>query len=305
MGEPRIWTRAELAADAERATAIFRVERLDEPLDLYKKSFAQFQTIFGAIVEKLPELNKPYPGPEVLAEIIGDQDQKTAFRYLTAPPISEDDLKTLAKTTLSAKAMRENPDRAECVRKIVRQVIDPHRFPWIVENRQPTVHEREQAIVASAALVAAKKVETERRKDSTEQENSVKRILRDSEFTEVRGRDIRLLDAAPAPGEFCRESKLGDTKGDIIVRLYDRRVMPIECKVSNSAVNSYKRLIHEAGGKASKWIDWFGRRQTVPAAVLSGVFSTANLEAAQNGDLALFWSHRVSDLVDFIESLRI
>lgn len=200
--------------------------------------------------------------------------------------------------------MRENADQAMRVRNIVRQIIDPHRFRWIVENRKPTAHEREQAIIASAALVAAQKVATERRKDSKEQEGHVKELLRGMKFTEVPPRDIPLLDAAPALGEFCGESMFGDTRADLVIRLYDKRVMPIECKVSNSAVNSYKRLIHEAGGKATKWLDWFGKKQTVPAAVLSGVFSTANLVAAQNGGLALFWSHRLQDLADYIESTR-
>ena len=39
-------------------------------------------------------------------------------------------------------------------------------------------------------------------------------------------------------------------KAGTVVRLRDRRVMPIECKVSNSEVNSFKRVNHEAAGKA-------------------------------------------------------
>ena len=40
----------------------------------------------------------------------------------------------------------------------------------------------------------------------------------------------------------------------------------------------------------------FGTAQTVPAAMLSGVFKRHNLEYAQNRGLTLFWAHRpVSD----------
>lgn len=42
-----------------------------------------------------------------------------------------------------------------------------------------------------------------------------------------------------------------------------------ECKVSNSKVNSHKRLNHEAVDKVAKWEDAFGR-QCVPGAVLQG-----------------------------------
>ena len=86
---------------------------------------------------------------------------------------------------------------------------------------------------------------------------------------------------------------LGETRADIVVRLHDYRAMAIECKASNSAVNSFKRVNHEAAGKARNWITGFGKRQTVPAAVIDGVFSPANLEAAQDDGLAIIWSHRL------------
>lgn len=240
-----------------------------------------------------------------MAELVRDDDLRTAFRYLAAPPVSEDDLKTLAETTLSATALRSETEQARRVRDIVLHMIDPHRFPWVEQRRDPTEHERALAIVASAALVAARKVETSRRSGAKkEQEDAVKDMLRSIGFTEVPPRDIPLLDAAPAPGEFCGESKLGDTRADLVIRLYDRRAMPLECKASNSAVNSFKRINHEAAGKARAWLAGFGKRQTVPGAVITGVFNPANLETAQAEGLTLFWSHRLQDLADFIEATR-
>ena len=94
-------------------------------------------------------------------------------------------------------------------------------------------------------------------------------------------------------------SKLGRTKADIVARLADQRLLAIECKVSNSAVNSYKRVNHEAVGKARSWLSDFGTRQIVPAAVLSGVFKPANLATAQDEGLALFWAFRLDDLEAF------
>jgi hypothetical protein len=87
-----------------------------------------------------------------------------------------------------------------------------------------------------------------------------------------------------------------------LVRLPDRRCLAIECKVSNSAVNSFKRVNHEAMGKAREWLRAFGTAAVVPAAVLSGVFNTENLHAAQEGGLYLFWAHRLDDLRSFIQS---
>lgn len=296
---------AELTSDTETAKTLFRQQRLDEPLELYSQFFETFAPIFSNIIDRLPALSEDPVDPDTMAELVRDGDVRTAFRYLAAPPVSEDDLKTLAETTLSATALRSDAEQARRVRDIVLHIIDPHRFPWVEQHRDPTEHERAQAIVASTALVAARKVETSRRSDAKkEQEEAVKAMLRDIGFTEVPPRDIPLLDAGPAPGEFCGESKLGDTRADLVIRLYDRRAMALECKASNSAVNSFKRINHEAAGKARAWLTGFGKRQTVPGAVITGVFNPANLETAQAEGLALFWSHRLQDLADFIESTR-
>ena len=284
---------------------MFRKQRLDEPLALYSEFFNDFVPIFGRIIGQLPVLEKDSVDPETMPNLVRNADYLTAFRYLAAPPVSEDDLKTLAETTLSASALRSNRAEARRVRDIVLHIIDPHRFPWIKEERDPTPDERDRAVLASAALVAARKVETSRRSDAKKkQEETAKAALRNIGFEEVAPRDIPTLDSAPGPGKFCGESKLGDTRADLVIRLHDRRAMALECKVSNSAVNSFKRLNHEAAGKARSWLSEFGHRQTVPAAVIGGVFNPANLETAQAEGLAIFWSHRLSDLMDFIESTR-
>lgn len=293
------WTLQQLSVDAEQAQAAFRCERLDEPLERYSTFFDAFVPVFRDLSANLLSLATGDPTGEKLTGMVRGRDRLTAFRYLAAPPISEDDLKTLAETRLSQRALKANPEQASRVRKTVLQILDPYRFPWVAQRREPRGDELERAVVASAALVAAKKVETERRKDSRVQEENVKAVLRGLGFAEVSPRPMQLLDDARAPGQFCGESKLGDTKADIVVRLHDRRVLPIECKVSNSASNSFKRLIHEAAGKAAKWRLHFGERAVVPAAVLSGVFTHANLVTAQSSGLVMVWSHRLGDLAAF------
>jgi len=146
-------------------------------------------------------------------------------------------------------------------------------------------------------------VETHRRNTSKEaQEQAVNDLLTEIGFTQVAVREIPMLTEAPNPGEFCDETRLAGTRADVVVRLRDRRVMPIECKVSDSAVNSYKRLVHDTGGKPETWYRQLGAAQVIPAAVLSGVYSPANCEDVQNNKrVALFWQHRLKDLKDFIK----
>jgi hypothetical protein len=148
-------------------------------------------------------------------------------------------------------------------------------------------------------------VGTRRRNDAKKvQEERVKELLRSLGFREVRPRSIPLLEDGPLPEEFCGESKLGDSRADLVVRLPDRRYLAIECKVSNSAVNSFKRVNHEALGKARQWVNKFGTAGVVPAAVLSGVFNPENPAAAQIGGLYVFWAHRLADLRAFIVTCR-
>jgi hypothetical protein len=122
-------------------------------------------------------------------------------------------------------------------------------------------------------------------------------------FSRVPPRAMNTMVDAPNPGEFCGESNLGGRKADIVLRLWDNRLMPVECKVSNSAVNSIKRLKNDAAVKARVWKEDFGRRQVVPAAVLSGVYKLQHLEDAQLRGLTLFWAHRLPEMLDWIEHL--
>ena len=224
MSEPKSWTRAELTNDAAASRMLFRKQRLDEPLALYSEFFNHFVPIFRRIIDRLPSLAEEPLHPETMPELVGDEDVRTAFRYLAAPPVSEDDLETLAETTLSAAALRRDIAEARRVRDAVLHIIDPHRFPWLQKDRNPTSHERDRAIVASAALVATRKVETSRRSGAKRsQEEAVKDKLREIGFRELPSRNIGNLDSAPAPGEFCGESKLGDTRADLVVRLHDSR----------------------------------------------------------------------------------
>lgn len=273
-----------------------------EPLELYVQSYESVARTFEALIKDLPRVIADNTG-EVTAAILADKESRTAFRYLTAPPISDDDLKTLAGVQISTKALRNDPQLALRVRDVVMRIIDPHRFPWVPGRRQPTNGELRLAVAASSVLVASKVVETSRRHDAKRnQEDLVKSVLRAEGFEQVPTRTVPQPHLAPEAGQFCGESKFGSTRADILVHLRDGRIMPIECKVSNSDVNSYKRVNHEAANKARQWLSDFGRATTVPAAVLSGVYNPANLFEAQRAGLAIFWSHRLEDLAKFVGS---
>jgi hypothetical protein len=300
ISAPR-WTEEELSAEAAKSRQIFVEERLKEPLARWVEVFAdheqQFQQLFEKYAIASPSSLTPSAVAGVFLDKLGD-----ALRYLAGPPISADDLKVLADASLAPTVLAANPDQAQRILDVLLVALDPIRFPWVAEGRDPTDEEKAAAIAASAALITAQRVSTQRRNEGKEaQESAVKGFLTGMGFEEISPKTINTLDDAPAKGQFCCETLVGSRKADIPVRLFDGRLMPIECKVSNSSTNSVKRINNDAAVKAVTWRHEFGANQIVPVAMLSGVFKVHNLIQAQEGGLTLFWAHDLASMRAFIE----
>ncbi len=266
----------------------------------YSDSRAKFELLF----EKLNDLCgniTPTALKQAYSAKLGEQ-----LRYLAGPPISDDDLKVIADvSSLAPGVVAKDSAKLRKIFKVIGRVIDPHRFPWVTEKRRPTPGEREAALLASSVLLAAQRIATDRRNDGKDaQEHKVKDYLRTRGFTEVAAEPITTIVKGPSAKQFCAECQLDERKADVVVRLHDTRLLAIECKVSNSATNSVKRLNNDAAVKAEYWTSRFGTAQVVPAAMLAGVFKVKNLEQAQARKLAIFWSHDLDKLGAFIDSAR-
>ena len=301
VAAPR-WTGEEFEAQRKTAIELFRVERMQEPLKVYLDAFDSYRVSVMRLLEATADFRQL---TDAAAQVLGDDDLLEALRYSAGPPISEDDLKELAETSLAPSRLRSDPEAARRVIDTVRRGLDPRRFGWVAERRAPTETEREAAVTASAALMASQRVRTVRANLSKDrQEDAVKERLARMGLAEVAARTINAHAEAPKPGEFCGESLLGTRKADIVVGLFDHRIMPIECKVSNSSTNSVKRLNNDAAAKAGTWITEFGNQGIVPTAVLSGVFKNHNLRLAQDAGLVIFWAHDLDQLAGFVDLTR-
>lgn len=295
--------RDDLQRQREFAVDQFRRARMEEPLEDYLEAFEEYQGTVEELLETTLDLTEVESRG---VELLSDSSLLEAFRYVAGPPISADDLKTLVSTKgLSRTRLRRD---SRLVQRIVETVLiglDKRRFPWLDEGREASESERAAAVLATAALLATRRVGTKRRMEGkTQQEARVEDSLLAANFTKVPTRAIQTIDDAPGVGEFCRESYLGSRKADFVLRLWDRRVMGIECKVSNSETNSIKRLNNDAAIKAETWRREFGERNVVPAAVLSGVYKMESLEYAQSNGLALFWAHELQRLLDWVDATR-
>ncbi len=299
---PKPWTLAELTQDAATAALEFREGRLVAS-DAWETQFKLARGKFEKLFKELGDLNPESLNLENLAKAYG-LGLGEALRYLAGPPISDDDLQVIADVdSIAPGVLKKDPAALKKVFDVIQRVIDPHRFPWIQSGKTPTKQEREAALLASSVLLAAQRLATSRRNEGKkEQETKVKDYLRELGFTEVKPTAITTIVNGPGKGQFCAECLLGDRKADVVVRLPDTRLMPIECKVSNSATNSVKRLNNDAVAKGVHWVEEFGEVQIVPAALLAGVFNVRNLEQAQKRGLSLFWSHGLEKLGAFIRS---
>lgn len=302
LKHPPAWSQGELAAEVRRAEDLFRTGRLAST-GVWSTHFLAARTQFEQLFLLLDDLASLRIAPRKLAEVY-TQQLGDALRYLAGPPISSDDLKKLADVaSLSPAALSGDPRALQKVLRVVTDSFDTFRFPWVDEKRKATSAEKSAALLASAALMAAQKMATARRNDAKrEQEDGVKTFLSSMGFSEVRSGAITTIVQGPGPTEFAGESLLGTRKADVVVRLHDTRLLAIECKVSNSAINSVKRVNNDAAAKAEEWSSKFGTDQIVPAAVLSGVYKVENLLEAQRRGLHLFWAHDLERLRAFIES---
>lgn len=304
MITPPRWTADELLASAQIAAGNFRSERLS-PSVAWGSHYTDARSKFEALFAQLGDLDPQYFTDTTLAGAYREQ-MGEALRYLAGPPISDDDLKVIADVrSLAPNVLSRNHTDVRKVFDVIECVMDEKRFPWVAAARAPTHEEKSAALLASSVLLAAQRMATERRNDGkSEQEGRVRDYLRTLGFVEVPTTPITTIVKGPGPGEFCAECKLGDRKADVVVRLYDTRLMPIECKVSNSSTNSVKRLNNDAAVKAAYWIHQFGSQQVVPAAMLSGVFNKLNLVQAQERGLSIFWAHDLERLGAFITTTR-
>src|SRR5579863_350898 len=149
------WTEEQLTQGLVKGRALFRQERMEEPLEAYLEAFEQYQGAVEDLLETSVDLAQL---DQHSLDILTNAELLKAFRYLTGPPVSEADLKVVADAFLSPSRLTSDHDMAARVLQVVRLGLDRRRFPWIAENREPSEEERKAAVLASAALMASSHV---------------------------------------------------------------------------------------------------------------------------------------------------
>lgn len=291
-----VFSEQELDAQRQRAIALFIQERAQEGDASYRQAFETNRKL----VERL-FLSTKYLSVTDGNILSANPDLIEVARFLAAPPVSEDDLDTLVGRRVATRKTLP-AELAQAAFDVLGAMIDTIRCPWLREERAPSAAEIKEAIDWTAGLLTVEQLRTERRTESAKrQQEAVAQLLLNNGWQEAPRRPIQVLDDLPR-GHFSRESDVWGAKCDVPIRLHDGRLLALECKVSNSATNSVKRLIRETCGKASTWRQAAGD-QIITGAVLAGVFKMKNLlEAQDDHHVVVFWEHDLSPLLQFISS---
>lgn len=125
--------------------------------------------------------------------------------------------------------------------ELIRQTIDPKRFPWLATGAAPAAEKLQVAKVASAVVATCQRVQTKRRGDEqAELERAIVRLIVHWNLRACQRRTVQLhAEDLRKASDYMVGATLGNDNGYCIIGLYDRRRLGLECKSSNSEINGY------------------------------------------------------------------
>jgi hypothetical protein len=324
---PKVWTEAELAKEAQTALEEFVTRRLAEPEGKYKEHVEARCSAILRLFKVLSPFDPSNPDPEIVRRVLLDDELFDALRYVTGPPISEDDLGVILTRKIEGMRRREirhNDALPVSVLNLICKLADPYRFPWVHAGLTPTKTQLRTAVASTMTMHATQSLQTERRKHGKVVEQRLEMRLTELGFKKVvaakpakkskKARDAEpALPTLPKRGRvtqpshhptypyFYGECTVYKRKVDLFIALPTGRMIALEAKDSSSALNSTKRLLNDTAAKAEQYKEE-GGKNIISVALLSGVFKLSDLLAAQSRGLYLVWAHDMDGFIDWIKS---
>jgi XamI restriction endonuclease len=304
---PTVWTETELAEQAQISLNAFVDRRLAEPSGKYAAHLEAHNTTIGLLFKTMAKIDPANPDPHAVRAVLLDDKLFDALRYVTGPPVSQDDLGVLVTRSiarLGKTAIRQSEKTSAEVLALICKLADPFRFPWIVQRRQATRRELRESIGATAILQATQSLQTERRSYGKVVEKRLEIRLTELGFKRAQTPSKARITAPmhyPKYPDFYGECTVHGRKVDLLIALPTGRMIALEAKDSSSALNSVKRLNNDTAAKA-KHFAAEGGKNIVNVALLSGVFKVESLISAQQAGLYLVWSHDLDRFIAWIKS---
>jgi len=227
------------------------------------------------------------------------------LRQLTAPPLSQDQFKLLCPSWPKGSekpGKKVKPAVAKQVATVIRRWIDPRIIEGLEADRLAEV------AAGPLYILARQKFETEKRTQASRlQESGVTSLLDNLGFTKVQSREI---DQPWTVGEenymhktTFRSASRDTAEVDIAVGLPGGRLLAIECKVSNDATNSIKR-VNDVLKKRESWEKMYGNVLTT-GAVMSGVIMPRDILRLSSAGVCVFFSHDLAPLRKYLVTKKL
>jgi XamI restriction endonuclease len=229
------------------------------------------------------------------------------LRHLFAPPISQDQLKLIVKSypkgaekgsTRLSKQAADDFAAAFAARR------DKNLTAWLSTNANPNRRQVKKLLDTLTPMISSQIFNTVRRNRlSDEQEKAVVALLETKGW--VRSPSTTVNNTADLPPQhFMRKTRCktrtATKEVDIACGVNPSLIMAMECKVSNDATNSVKR-VSDVMDKTKAWNDqWGGFIQT--AALLQGVVAYKDVARLLDSDVLVFWSHDLQPLADWLDA---
>lgn len=309
---PDSWTHTELKKDAKIARQRFVKERL-AALPSERATYTRLVTAQASAARLLLKASDNLRS--INATALRDRKCLNLARYVAVPPISLDDLDTITDSCFEAwvgqtteRGARPTDEAFDRAADFISQRLDRSRAPWLSRTPPvPKAAELDSFVMWIASLPAMSGVVTSRRTERAKsQEELTRRAVEVARYTPVvppspLRNPLREMD----PGTFSLKSRsLTRTSIDVPVRLRAGHptgldFLAVECKVSNSTLNSRKRLL-EVNRKREVWDRSGLRYRHRTAAVIAGVFDVERLVETQDDGVMIFWEHRLRDLTRYV-----
>lgn len=228
------------------------------------------------------------------------------LRHLFAPPISQDQLKLILRSypkgaekshTRLSKAAADEFAAAFADRR------DPSLTAWLSTNANPSRRQIKKLLHTLTPMISSQIFNTVRRNRlSDEQEKAVESLLASKGWTKSPSATVNNTSDL-APNHFMRKTRCktrtATKEVDIACGVNPSLIMAMECKVSNDATNSVKR-VSDVMDKTKAWNDqWGGFIQT--AALLQGVIAYKDVARLLDSSVLVFWSHDLQPLADWLD----
>lgn len=246
---------------------------------------------------------------KLLSDIEGalarDGRHALVFRQVLAPPVSQDQFKLYCPAYSKSAEITGRPmlNAAE-VAATIWDRLDLGVATWAAGGTTPERHEIETFVRVSSTLIGLQQISTARRSRlAQEQEGAVISALKSDGWTKLPSKLIDTRAAVPTL-HFMHKTRFATAttaaqEVDIACGLQNSYVLAMECKVTNDATNSVKR-INDVLKKATAWKDHWGSF-VMTAALLQGVIAAKDVQRLSDAGVHVFWSH---DLAKFKKWLR-